>query len=332
MQTRKFFSAGAIALTLLVSGCSTPSTEAPLNDISASATEVTTSPSSPVNTTKPAPEPSTEAAPQIEAGSALAVLETLPVKEPIVGGYDRDSFGPSWEDVDNNGCDTRNDILQRDLENITLDGSCKVQTGTYADPYTATTINFDRSSGNGGGIDIDHIVALSAGYKTGGAEWSAAKRLQFANDPLNLISSEAGANRFKKDKDASQWLPSSSGNPAFDCQYVARQISVKQKYEAWVTAPEKDAMKAVLATCPEEPLPTDDTVVNVDAGPAQEAPAPAPEPAVEAPAPDSGVGGADPNYGSCKKAKAAGAGPYVKGVDVEYDFYRDGDGDGTVCE
>ncbi|MBC9704969.1 MAG: DUF1524 domain-containing protein [Enterococcus sp.] len=241
-------------------------------------------------------------------------------------------FGPSWEDVDNNGCDTRNDIIARDLDNTVIDGSCKVQSGTYNDPYTGTVIQFDRSSGNGGGIDIDHIVALSAAYRTGAADWDADKRLRFANDPLNLISSQAAANRAKGDKDASEWLPSSAGNPAFDCQYVARQIAVKQKYGAWVTDPEKGAMNSVLATCPDEPLPTDDTVVNVDTSPIQEAPAVAPEPSVEAPAPGSGVGGADPDYGSCKKAKAAGVGPYVKGVDVEYDFYRDGDGDGTVCE
>lgn len=330
---KKIFSTGAIALALLVSGCTS-------SDTAASDMAITSSPSSVTSSSAPAETPTPDSAPPAETapveaqapaatGTALAALETLQVNAQIAGGYDRETFGPSWPDVDNNGCDTRNDILLRDLENTVVDNSCKVQSGTYADPYTATTINFNRADGGGGGIDIDHIVALSNGYKTGAANWSADKRMQFANDPLNLIASDAGANRFKKDKDASEWLPSDSGNPAFDCQYVARQIAVKQKYEAWVTEAEKGAMNSVLSTCPDEPLPTDDTVVNVDAGPAQEAPVEAPQ--APAPAPAAG-GGTDPDYGSCAKAKAAGAGPYVKDLDPEYGFYRDGDSDGTVCE
>ena len=33
-------------------------------------------------------------------------------------GYERELFGPAWADVDRNGCDTRNDILRRDLANM----------------------------------------------------------------------------------------------------------------------------------------------------------------------------------------------------------------------
>ena len=40
----------------------------------------------------------------------------------------------------------------------------------------------------------------------------------------------------------------------------------------------------------------------------------------------------DPNYGTCKEAKAHGAGPYFQGKDPEYDYYQDRDGDGIVCE
>lgn len=40
----------------------------------------------------------------------------------------------------------------------------------------------------------------------------------------------------------------------------------------------------------------------------------------------------DPRYGTCKAAKAAGYGPYYRGQDPEYSWYRDSDGDGVVCE
>ncbi|NYI42630.1 excalibur calcium-binding domain-containing protein [Demequina lutea] len=40
----------------------------------------------------------------------------------------------------------------------------------------------------------------------------------------------------------------------------------------------------------------------------------------------------DPKFKYCKDAIPAGYGNYVKGVDPEYDWYRDADGDGVVCE
>lgn len=43
------------------------------------------------------------------------------------------TFGPAWIDVDNNGCDTRNDTLARDLHSPALNGSCIVTAGTLTD-------------------------------------------------------------------------------------------------------------------------------------------------------------------------------------------------------
>jgi endonuclease YncB( thermonuclease family) len=57
----------------------------------------------------------------------------------------------------------------------------------------------------------------------------------------------------------------------------------------------------------------------------------APAPVAPAPVPPTG-GGLDPRYPTCKAAKAAGYGPYTQGVDPEYDWYRDADSDGVVCE
>ena len=80
-----------------------------------------------------------------------------------------------------------------------------------------------------------------------------------ANDPLNLLSVDAGANRQKGDGDAATWLPS---NRSFRCRYVARQIAVKGKYQAWVTQAEHNAMARVLSTCPRQRLPTNGRVAS----------------------------------------------------------------------
>ncbi|GLW23902.1 hypothetical protein DI270_026455 [Microbispora triticiradicis] len=43
-------------------------------------------------------------------------------------------------------------------------------------------------------------------------------------------------------------------------------------------------------------------------------------------------GSTDPRFGTCEEANRAGYGPYVRGIDVEYDWYVDSDSDGVVCE
>lgn len=42
--------------------------------------------------------------------------------------------------------------------------------------------------------------------------------------------------------------------------------------------------------------------------------------------------GTDPRFSTCKEAKQNGFGPYYVGFDPEYDWYRDADSDGIVCE
>jgi len=242
-------------------------------------------------------------------------------------GYDRDQFGTAWTDVDRNGCDTRNDMLGLRLINKDMSGSCKVLSGDLDDPYTGTWIHFEI--GGASESDIDHIVALSNSWQTGAFQWEFAKRVAFANDPLNLEPVEASANRQKGDSDAASWLPS---NKAYRCQYVARQAAVKTKYDLWVTQAEQDAMLRVLEACPGEPLPgpgAQPILADNTGGPP---PAPA---ETSAPAPtetSAPAGDTDPDWGTCTEAKKHGGGPYVQGVDAEYTFYRDGDKDGTVCE
>lgn len=166
-------------------------------------------------------------------------------------GYGRAQFGQAWTDdvtVDGgrNGCDTRNDILRRDLTAVTLSGRCKVLSGTLADPYTGTIISFVRGQETSAAVQIDHVVALGNVWVSGGSEWDNTKRAQIANDPLNLLAVDGSENASKGDKSADEWLPD---NTAFHCAYVKRQVMVKNKYQLTVTPAEMETMQRFYGRC-----------------------------------------------------------------------------------
>ncbi|WP_232082304.1 HNH endonuclease family protein [Arthrobacter sp. SO5] len=186
----------------------------------------------------------------VPPGSAAAALELLAVKGRAArDNYDRAAFGQAWLDVDRNGCDTRNDILRRDLGDagFTEGSRCRVAAGTLVEPYTGHLMSFRRGADSSQALQIDHVVALGDAWQKGAQQLTAQQREHLANDPLNLIAVDGPANQDKSASDAATWLPP---NRAFRCHYVARQISVKAAYQLWVTAAEKDAMKRILGSCP----------------------------------------------------------------------------------
>ncbi len=187
---------------------------------------------------------------KIDAAAATARLATIPVKgRAPKTGYSRDQFGPAWTDVDHNGCDTRDDILARDMtDDVFKPGThnCVVLSGTLYDPYTDTVIAFQRGQRTSTAVQIDHRVPLSNAWQTGAQQWDAAKRKAFANDPANLIAVDGPTNGAKSDGDAATWLPP---NTAYRCAYVAAQVQVKASYGLWVTQAEHDAIASILAGC-----------------------------------------------------------------------------------
>jgi hypothetical protein len=179
-------------------------------------------------------------------------LDKLVVKSnTLKTSYSREEFGADWVSV--GGCDTRNIILNRDLLNAKVNDKCEVMSGKLNDPYTGKIIDFTRGADTSGDVQIDHVVALSNAWQTGAQQFSSEERVSMANDPLELLAVDGKANMEKSDGDASIWLPS---NKPFRCQYVARQIAVKQKYNLWVTRSEKDAIGSVLSKCPSQMLPS----------------------------------------------------------------------------
>jgi len=246
-------------------------------------------------------------------GSALALARSLRVstRRPRAA-FKRSAFGSPWIDVDRNGCDTRSDILARDLGDWAEDG-CKILSGSLVDPYTASPIDYTRGSST---VDIDHVVALGNGWISGAAYWSATKRAKFANVPLNLLAVSASANRAKGDSNAAQWMPPSE---ASRCRYIALQVAVKTRYRLSVRPEEHQVMIDTLSDCPAEIAPI-------------EFPVPLRTVTAARTAKDLDAGETPPRFATCTAAKAAKAAPFYLGVDPEYYDFRDGDHDGIACE
>ncbi|MEV0947854.1 DUF1524 domain-containing protein [Rhodococcus sp. NPDC049939] len=344
-RTALTLSAAATAAVVGVTGCGT-TTETTAVAASESLT-TTIQPSSTTSTptsTSEAPSITTSvvlAQPvSADTATALTQLESLPVKgRAPKTGYDRALFGSAWSDdvsVDggNNGCDTRNDILRRDLTNLTFEpgsSNCTVLTGTLSDTYTGKTIEFARGEGTSNAVQIDHVVALSDAWQKGAQQLDEQARRDFANDPRNLQAVDGPTNGQKGDGDAATWLPP---NKLYRCTYVSRQVEVKAAYGLWVTQAEKDTIARVLSDCGAAPAPAPDPVPampTTTVAPPSPPPAPVPQEPAPAPAPAPAPSGGGAYYQNCSAARAAGAAPIYVG-EPGYRSKLDRDNDGVACE
>lgn len=198
------------------------------------------SPQAPV---EPPPEFSDAAA----LAAALAVLD-----EPVggyVGGYDRTLFGQAWYDSDGNGCDTRNDILRRDLSDIVIksdSNGCKVLRGSLIDPYSGDAMTFVSGVGTSVLVQIDHVVPLAWAWDNGASTWTTEQRQDFANDPLNLLAVSGELNQEKSASGPASWLPP---NRAAHCAYVTIFAEVLIDYRLSLPSNDREVLTQVLNGC-----------------------------------------------------------------------------------
>lgn len=183
--------------------------------------------------------------------TALAAAVTAlpaPTSTPSAGEYKVEEFGQRWADVDRNGCDTRNDILQRDLLDITIEpgtNDCKVTAGRLLDPYTGLTVVATNRQDLGDDIEIDHIVARSWAWQHGADAWTAEQRLAFANDPLNLLAVDGPTNGQKNDHGPADWTPQIN-----QCEFAALFTAILTRYELAPGTDDRDALAAAAQSCP----------------------------------------------------------------------------------
>jgi hypothetical protein len=244
---------------------------------------------------------------------ARVLLRDLEVEREQRSGYQRTLF-PHW-DATGDGCNVRARVLIDEARvKPRITGRCTLVGGRWLSAFDNRTVTAARR------LDVDHLVPLAEAWRSGAHGWDGATRRAFANDldyPLTLIAVTASANRRKGDKDPARWLPTFD---AYRCTYVASWVAVKWRWRLSVDRTEHVALRAGLAGCGRKarvPRPPRATIVLGDAAP---------------PTGEAAGEGTDPRFATCREAIAAGYGPYIKGQHPEYDWYRDRDGDGIVCE
>ncbi|MDH6197240.1 hypothetical protein M2272_003893 [Mycobacterium frederiksbergense] len=185
----------------------------------------------------------------------LAGVAEVPVRVRS-NDYRRPAFGEAWDDDNSapgghNGCDTRNDILNRDLVDKTFVAIKRcptaVATGTLHDPYTNAEVSFVRGNQVGASVQIDHIVPLALAWDLGARDWSDDQRLRFANDPANLLAVDGKTNQNKGDQEPAHWMPP---NRAFWCQYAVQFAEVLRGYALPVDTASAAVLREAAGTCP----------------------------------------------------------------------------------
>ena len=204
--------------------------------------------------------------------------------------------------------------------------------GIYYSPYTAQTYTSARE------VDIEHIVARSEAHDSGLCAADRFTRLTFASDYLNLTFAPPWLNRdVKGAKDLAEWLPDEN-----ECWYANRIVMVKRKYGLSMDADEARVARRLLDSCESfamfvpditatptsTPAPTNTATITPTAGAADDTPTPSAEGNVDALAryDDNGNGRI-----SCAEARAHEIAP-VRSGHPAYEYMRDPDGDGVVCE
>ena len=188
------------------------------------------------------------------------------------------------------------------------------QIGAVYGPYSGTCFNSTSET------DIEHIVAMSEAHDSGLCAQDRAARSRFAKDLRNLtLAAPALGRHQKRGKDAGEWLPDRN-----QCWFAARVVEVKRAYGLTVDRREAAALKKILARCASTEM--EPVVCHIRAAPRRSGKSSGDNNGALQLYDDNGNGRI-----TCKEARRHGIAPVPRGHPA-YQFMRDGDGDGWVCE
>jgi hypothetical protein len=175
------------------------------------------------------------------APTSAAEKITLVMTADQIGGYSRNLF-KHWIDVDKDGCNTRYEVLIAEaIVKPKVGARCYLTGGKWRSPYDGKVFT------NPTGLDIDHMVPLAEAWRSGAWAWTAAQRMDFANDlddSRSLLAVTASLNRSKGDRDVAAWLPIKA-----QCNYISNWIAVKWRFDLTVDPVEGEFLQNKITDC-----------------------------------------------------------------------------------
>lgn len=149
------------------------------------------------------------------------------------------------EDFDQDCQSTRQEMLvltSRTEAKFTNPRNCVVRTGEWLDEYTGKTFTVAVQ------VDLDHIIPRMYAHTHGGDRWPTQKKLQFSNDPMNLMLIEKREIRRKAERGPDRYLP----REEFQCEYAKLWNALADKYDLQLGTADKNEIRLILRECPEQ--------------------------------------------------------------------------------
>ena len=146
------------------------------------------------------------------------------------------------EDFDGDCQSTRQEMLiltSRSNVRYTNPRNCVVRTGQWLDEYTGETFEVAVK------IEVDHVIPRMYAHTHGGDRWMPEQKLQFSNDPLNIMLVERREIRRKRDRGPSRYLPRNE----FQCEYVNLWNQISEKYNLQLSASDRSTISRIKADC-----------------------------------------------------------------------------------
>lgn len=178
---------------------------------------------------------------EVHKQTERATEEAVREQRPFSLVYRREDW-KHWSDLDGDCMNTRHEMLKAQADGpikLSPDG-CYVSTGLWNDPFSGKA--YTRASD----LDVDHVIPLKWAHEHGGANWTADRKEEFANDPNNLLVVDDGLNQEKGAKGPSEWMPP---NHSYRCDYLGMWKKILSKYELAMRADEKRIFYKQLEAC-----------------------------------------------------------------------------------
>lgn len=148
------------------------------------------------------------------------------------------------QDFDGDCQSTRQELLiltSRAEVRFTNPRNCVVRTGLWLDEYTGKEFTVAAQ------MDVDHIIPRLYAHTHGGDQWPPGRKLEFSNDPMNMVMVDRSEIRRKRDRGPSRYLP----REEFQCEYVRLWDALAEKYDLQLSSSDRSTIASMIDECPD---------------------------------------------------------------------------------